>query len=89
MLLNLFASISEFQELHSLLPHCFSELEVYCEKTQTEGSWVQAREILIIAHKTHTVIRNNSSLRCKKSSSLVLIRPILKKIMPFKNLKSY
>lgn len=48
MLLNLFASISEFQELHSLLPHFFSELEVYCEKTQTEGGWVQAREILII-----------------------------------------
>ena len=48
MLLNLFASISEFQELHSLLPHCFSELEVYFEKTQTEGGWVQAREILII-----------------------------------------
>lgn len=58
-------TISEFQELHSLLPHCFSELQVYCEKPQAEGGWVQAREILIITHKTHTVIRNNSSLRCR------------------------
>ena len=48
MLLNLFASISEFQELHSLLPHCFQELQVYCEKPSTEGGWVQAREILIL-----------------------------------------
>ena len=37
MLLSLFASISEFQELHSLLPHCFQELQVYCEKPPTEG----------------------------------------------------
>ena len=37
MLLNLFASISEFQELHSPLPHCFQELQVYCEKPPTEG----------------------------------------------------
>ena len=48
MLLSLLASISEFQELHSLLPHCFSELQVYREKPQTEGGWVQAREIFII-----------------------------------------
>ena len=48
MLLNLFSSISEFQELRSLFPHCFSELQLYCEKPQTEGGWVQAREILII-----------------------------------------
>lgn len=65
MLLNLFASISEFQELHSLLPHCFSELEVYCEKTQTEGGWVQAREILIINTRPILLSEINSSLRCE------------------------
>ena len=48
MLLNLFASISEFQELPSLLPHCCQELQVHCEKPPTEGGWVQTREILII-----------------------------------------
>ena len=50
MLLNLFASISEFQELHSLLPHCFQELQVkfIVKSLQPRGCWIQAREIFII-----------------------------------------
>ena len=57
MLLNLFTSIGEFQERHSQLPHCFSELQVYCKKPPTEGGWVQVHEILIINTRP-TLIRN-------------------------------
>lgn len=57
MLLNLFTSIGEFQERHSQLPHCFSELQVYCKKPPTEGGWVQVHEILIINTRP-TLIRS-------------------------------